>query len=84
MATGEAVKKYPHHRDLTELDCTGNYLVINDPFGREWFRGKALERISGNIYQFQVFKIGGRVLEAELIVDIGAIGHAATEVEGVA
>lgn len=75
----EPARKYPSPRDLTEVDCLHKYVSINDGSGHEWFRGKALEHIGGSIYRFQVFKIGGRLLEAEMIVDLGQVAVAAVE-----
>lgn len=77
----EPVRKYPRAHDLSEVDCLHKYVSINDASGREWFRAKAIERISGSVYRFQVFKIGGKVIEGEMIVDLGAIARAATELE---
>ena len=56
---------------------TGKYVSVNDAEGREWFRGKALGQVKDGVYRFEVFMVGGRFLEAEMVADIGELAVAA-------
>lgn len=59
------------------VDCTGQYVRINDPSGKVWFHGKAIERVAEGSYRFVVMKIGGRSLDAEVVANVEEMAIAA-------
>jgi len=59
------------------MDCTGQYVRINDLSGKVWFHGKALERLADGTYRFIVLKIGGRSLDAEVVANVEDMAMAA-------
>ena len=61
---------------MATRDLTGFVVRMPDLTGRVWFHAIARERISGDVYRFEVIQLAGKLVEAEIVASVSEMAQA--------